>query len=76
MEVIVHAEMILQRILILLGVALSCNGLRWDENYDLGENMTLIDVFMKSMELSDYRVPNIGEMEKGLKVNEKWQQKC
>lgn len=36
-----------------------CLGFKRDENYNSNENATLVDIFVRTMDLSDYKVPTV-----------------
>jgi len=58
-------KLVLSFALVLLLSQHATNGLSIDENFVGAENLTLLDIFVKQMELSDYKIPEVSVAEKG-----------
>lgn len=42
---------------VFLAILSACLGFERDENYYINENDTIVNLFLKTMDLSDYKIP-------------------
>lgn len=47
----------LLKLSVFLAIFSACKGFEGDENYYINENDTIVNLFLKTMELSDYKIP-------------------
>lgn len=54
--------MLTKALAILATLANICSGFERDENYYNNENETIVDIFARTMDLSDYKVPAVDHL--------------
>lgn len=61
-------------IIAIVAIVARCSGYERDENYYINENDTIVNIFVKTMDLSDYKVPAVDSI--GLSFIAKMMIKC